>query len=123
MENNKEYKKHMRAVEKNGFMLKYVPEELRTKELCEIAVAQEGYAIAFVPDEIITPEICELAVQDYNQALGWVPEELRTKELCEIALAQGYLADELLEAFVPEEFKEELAEKYDLYLEPKAKGR
>lgn len=43
--------------------------------------------------------------------------------LCEIALAQGYLADELLETFVPEEFQEELAQKFDLHLETKAKGR
>jgi hypothetical protein len=31
--------------------------------------------------------------------------------LCEIALAQGYLADELLETFVPEEYNIELPEK------------
>ena len=31
--------------------------------------------------------------------------------------------DELLEAFVPEEFKEELAEKYDISLDGKYKGR
>ena len=99
MENNTEYKKHMRAVERNGFMLKYVPEELRTKELCEIAVEKNGFA------------------------LQYVPENLKTFELCEIALAQGYLADELLEAFVPEEFKEELAEKYDISLDGKYKGR
>ena len=29
----------------------------------------------------------------------------------------------LLRNYVPKGFKEELAEKYDLYLEPKAKGR
>ena len=123
MENNKEYQGWIESTQEKNWTLAWVPEDMRTEEMCEYAVLRDGINLRDVPDEIITPSICEVAVKDYGQALGWVPEELRTKELCEIALAQGYLADELLEAFVPEEFKEELAEKYDLYLEPKAKGR
>ena len=45
--------------------------------------------------------------------------------MCSVALSQGYLAAELLEAFVPEEFQEELAEKYDIELpkKPDERGR
>ena len=61
----------------------------------------------------------------------FVPEELKTKELCEMAVKiskndrYGGWDDtkNLLRNYVPKGFKEELAEKYDLYLEPKAKGR
>ena len=99
MENNKDYQGWIEAIQERNWTLQFVPEELRTKEMCLVAVQKDGMNLGDVPEELITPE------------------------LCEIALAQGYLADELLEAFVPEEFQEELAEKYDLYLEPKAKGR
>ena len=111
------------SIKDHSWNLKYVPMELRTPELCELAVKKNGWALEFVPERLKIDKLCESAVKSVGFSLKFVPEELRTKELCEIALAQGYLADELLEAFVPEEFKEELAEKYDLYLEPKAKGR
>ena len=76
---SKEYKKHMRAVERNGFMLKYVPEELRTKELCEIAVAQEGYAIAFVPEELELKNYVMLQLKISHLLLGLFQRNLRQR--------------------------------------------
>ena len=99
MENNKEYQKWLEVVEKDGMNLGDVPEELKTVELCEVAV------------------------KDFPYALQYVPEELKTLEMCSVALSQGYLAAELLEAFVPDEFHKELAEKYDIELPKKGKGR
>ena len=97
MENNKEYQEHLEKVKENGYYLAYVPEELRTKELCEMAVNSRGYALAFVPIEMRTEELCEKAVQKSGRAL----------------------------AYVPKEFKEELAEKYDIDLpkKPDERGR
>ena len=109
------------AVSIRGAALEYVPEEPKTKELCTIAVDKIGRAFEFVPEKFKSPELCKIAVEKYGGNLEYVPENLKTFELCEIALAQGYLADELLEAFVPEEFKEELAEKYDIDLPEKEK--
>ena len=123
MENNEEYQGWIEAIQERNWTLQFVPEELRTKEMCFVAVEKDGMNLGDVPKELITPEICAIAVENDGQALAYVPDELRTKEICEIALAQGYLADELLESFVPEEFQEKIKEKYDLYLEPKAKGR
>ena len=83
MENNKDYKEHLAAVRDWGDNLEYVPEELKS------------------------PELCESAVEDYGQALAWVPEKLKTFELCEIAVSNsGYVLQ-----YVPEEFKEELLKK------------
>ena len=78
-----------------------------------------------VPEELKTVELCEVAVKDFPYALQYVPENMRTFEICDIALSQGYLAAELLEAFVPDEFQEELAEKYDIELpkKPDERGR
>lgn len=124
MENNKEYQGWIEAIQERGWTLQFVPEEHRTEEMCLVAVKQDGLNLRDVPDDLITQELCEMAVKDYAPALCWVPDELKTLELCELALSHGNLSEELLNSsFVPEEFKEELAEKYDLYLEPKAKGR
>ena len=74
------------AVKQNGQALQLVPEELRIKELCEIAAKQDGLSLYFVPEELKTKKIYELAVQNNGYALEYVPEELRTPELCAIAV-------------------------------------
>ena len=42
---------------------------LINKELCQLAVANEGWALEFVPDELKTKELCELAIED---CLKWI---------------------------------------------------
>ena len=51
MENNVEYKEWLDNIKKEGYPLRFVPYELRTKELCEIAVEEEEEALQFVPEE------------------------------------------------------------------------
>ena len=64
----------------------------------------------------MTIELCEIAVRESGEYLYYVPEQFRTFELCEIAVKDsGSWAIE----FVPEEFQEELAEKYDIDLPKK----
>ena len=70
-ETSKEYQGWLEEIYENGFALKYVPEDMRTFEICDIAVKQNG------------------------NALQWVSKE----------------------------FREELAEKYDIELPKKGKGR
>jgi hypothetical protein len=81
--------------------LHYVPDELRTKELCEIAVKQDGNTLVFVPLELKTKELCELAVKNNGNALRYVPLKLRTKELCELAVKNNGNALR----YVPEEYQ------------------
>ncbi len=45
---------YLEAVKKRGFALAYVPDELKTLELCLEAVKQWGGALAYVPDELKT---------------------------------------------------------------------
>lgn len=96
----------------NGQFLKHVPKQLRSLELCEVAVKQSGLNLQFVPWAHRTPEICEIAVsqnayaltlvrardrteglckhavEQTGRLLGSVPKHLRSEELCEIALTQ-----------------------------------
>ena len=63
--------------------------------------------------------MCLRAVYDSGSALEYVPEDLRTFEISGIAVANEAWALQ----FVPEEFQEELAEKYDVKLPEKGKDR
>ena len=124
----------------NGYALEFVPEELKTQELCELAIFgslnSDGYttpyAIRFVPEEFITPRMCKEAIRVNGAALGDIPEDLRTKELCDYAFSDACecpidedLRLEFIQDYVPYEFQEELADKYDIDLAKKTneKGR
>ena len=122
------------AVSIRGSALEYVPEELKTKELCTIAVDKIGRALEFVPEKFKSPELCKIAVEKHGGNLEYVPENLKTFELCEIAvdiffdsIDDEWLDEEerynFIKENVPEEFQEELAEKYDIDLPEKGKGR
>jgi hypothetical protein len=43
----------------DGNTLCHIPYELRTKELCELAIKQNGNALKFVPDNLRTKKLCE----------------------------------------------------------------
>ena len=77
------------AVQQNGLALQYVPKHLRTPYLYEIAVKQDGMALEYVPKEFKTLELCKIAVKNNGSALGYTPEELKTEELCAIAVKQN----------------------------------
>ena len=105
MEYDLEYQKYLTKVKDyGGWVLAYVPEDMRTYELCEIAVKNEGWALEFVPKELKTPELCELAVKE---CLKWIVK---------------YELENLFEKSIPSEFQEGLAEKYDIELPEKSKG-
>lgn len=64
-------------------MLLYVPDDLKTAELCSIAVFNDGRAIHSVPVNLITYELCLNAVKTNNMCvLELIPERYKTSELC-----------------------------------------
>jgi hypothetical protein len=69
-------KEAFELVRKDGFALKYVPDELRTLEMCLEAVGQCGWALQYAPDEMRTREVCEKAVGQNGLAIMYVPYEL-----------------------------------------------
>ena len=100
MENNKEYQKWLDEVRRYGVLI-LVPEEFKTKEICEIAVEKHGDNLQYVPEHLKSPELCKLAISEDGWALEYVPDKYKTPELCEIAVSNLGWALE----FVPEEFK------------------
>jgi hypothetical protein len=56
--------------------LRYVPENLKTAELCCAAVAINWHALEYVPDVLKTAEMCLAAVLACELAREYVPESL-----------------------------------------------
>ena len=69
----------------NGCALDFIPENLKTLELCSDAINNNGIALGDVPVQYMTPEFCKIAVNNNAYALEYVPEHLKTVELCNLA--------------------------------------
>jgi len=116
------------TVKQESYAFKYVPEKLKTAEVCFEAmgrafkarglnippkqgietvkfwlavVKKGGFALEYVPKEFKTAEVCLAAVKKGGRALGYVPEEHKTAELCLEAVKKD---DQALE-FIPEGLK------------------
>ena len=107
-ETSKEYQVWLEEIYENGFALKYVPEDMRTYELCERAVKDEARALQYVPEELRTFELCDKAIFTI------------LRDEWDVDLDESF--EGFFERNVPEEFQEELAEKYDIELPEKSKG-
>jgi hypothetical protein len=91
------------AVKNSSFQLRYVPEELKTSELCKFAVNSSCDALQYVPNELKTEELFKFAVNRDGYALRYVPDKFKTEELCKIAVnSDGYAL-----RYVPDKFKTE----------------
>ena len=62
-------------------VIKYVPPELITDEICKIACMQNGNPLQYVPPELITDEMCQMACMQNGNPLQYIKQELITKEL------------------------------------------
>ena len=58
-----EYDHWLATVQQDGWALDYVPDDLKTPDLCLTAVQQDGWALRFVPDDLKTPDLCRIADQ------------------------------------------------------------
>ena len=62
----------LKAVERNGNALRYVPAELRTEAVALKAVGSDGYALQYVPAESCTEAVALKAVERNGYALQYV---------------------------------------------------
>jgi hypothetical protein len=95
------------AVKNKRVALKYVPESMKTREICEIATNLNGFldshVFQYIPDTMKTPEMCLKAVCNDGYALEFIPKTLITDDIIIAALFKNnpyivkYIPD--LEAF------------------------
>lgn len=87
------------AVSKSGNNLLHVPEQYRDKEMYESAVRTAGSSLKWIPAEFITAAMCQDAVNEDECAVQHVPEKYLTKELCRAAIEK----DERAIYYIPKE--------------------
>ena len=62
-------------INKDRCALKFVPEHMKTEELCKMAVNQNGRALKFVPEHMKTEELCKIALNQNESVLKFVPKK------------------------------------------------
>jgi hypothetical protein len=89
--NNKLIKdKYLNSIINGEMNLSDVPENKRTKEICEIAVSDDGEALQYVPKHLIDYTLCEKAIFQTGFAIQFVPNTLENYySLCEKAIIQN----------------------------------
>lgn len=91
----------MLAVPYRGEMLRYVPRNLKTKRLCVLAIRNNYYAFVHTPDIYKSQEICNQVVKIDPFMIKYVPEYLKTTDMCFNAVRKY---DEMLK-YVPDGLK------------------
>lgn len=89
------------AVINNLYSWDYVPRNLITSELVEAFITSHPDMLMIIPDSLRTPKICEISVRGNGISLENVPPQIITQELCNAAI------DSNIEAFgcVPQRFR------------------
>ncbi|HVI44052.1 MAG TPA: polymer-forming cytoskeletal protein [Chitinophaga sp.] len=98
---DKEY--WLKKINVNYRDLKRTPEELRTKDLCMLAMSKTVAALQHFPLALVTAELAQQAVQQDGKALRYLPESFVTRDLCYAAALKGAM----LNWDIPERFYEE----------------
>jgi len=112
-----DYKYWKKRITQNGWALEDVPQELRTPDLCKIAVAQYGYALKYVPQDLRTKDLCTIAVAQYGWALQWVPKDLKLEVVLKVSLEKPLIKNFEIEPwFLKEISKKENRNLIYLYL-------
>lgn len=68
-------------------ILKVVGKKYITYEICREAVTRNGFNLRFCPEEYLTKEMCMLALSENGGCLQYIPESMRTYDLCDMAVA------------------------------------
>ena len=71
----------LEAVRANPWVLKFMPDELKTLELCREAIRRNGLMISHVPSELASKELCLEAIAQNVQAVLFAPAKLLTPAL------------------------------------------
>lgn len=79
---HRSYEICLKLVKDRGLNIMYVPIEILSQELCDIATDSDPTILKHLPDEFKTPEICEKVAGKYGMYLQFVAEKYKTFLLC-----------------------------------------
>ena len=63
--------------------LTFLPDHLKTKEVCNEVVSREPSTLKFVPENLQTQEMCKRVVEENPRLLRHVPDRFETNEICD----------------------------------------
>ena len=68
----------------------YVPDHVKTQEMCNDSVRIKPLSLAHVPDRFKTQEMCIEAVARNPYTLKYIPDHLKTQEMCNEAVEKNH---------------------------------
>lgn len=83
-------------------VLQYVPQHLKTYELCLNAVKISGNNLEYVPENLKDYKLCKQSVECYSRAYNHIPDQFKTEELNLIAIKNNYRIMKLINNKTPE---------------------
>ena len=66
-----------------SFVIRYVPDQYKTQQVCDKALPKNGGKLESVPDCYQNQEICDEAVDNYPHTLKVVPDCYKIQEICD----------------------------------------
>jgi hypothetical protein len=90
-----------RLATRTGHNLRLVPIDLRTLEMCELALTKCAFTISEFPLEILTAKHCRTAVQMDPTAFPSVPPSFRTPEFARFAVQHAKTLEDVMFYIVP----------------------
>lgn len=97
-------------------LLKLIPEQFKTREICEKCLGKKPELYRLVPKELMDQEMWEyiFELNGYIIRNGDIPNEILTQEMYEIAVMEGRLDPH----YVPHEFKNKAICEYIIKMRP-----
>ena len=110
------------AVKEDGAALRYVPDELKTAELCLEAVKRNQWAIQYVPEELKTEEIMEKVTirkltEEEKQKIIFVINDLLSHDIPKKPTEYDVLMKQKLEEFTAIYLKDDEPSRIESLLE------
>ena len=99
--------------------MKYVPEKLLTKKLCELALKSNCYAINFIPKSLLSDEFYAIGVKFSIIDINDVPLEFRKKKVWNAYIYGDYInnLENLPEKFITRKLCLKCVRKYGQLLQ------
>jgi len=87
-------------------MLKYLPSDYITPDLCLISVSSDGFTLDHVPKYHKSIKMCFAAIKNIGDAIEYVPDEFKNVKMCRSA-AKSMTSLRTLK-FIPQQFRDEV---------------
>ena len=71
--------------------LEYVPDDFKSKRMCERAVEDEPATLEFVPDRFKNQEMCKKAIEECSYMLKDMPDHFKTQKMRDAVVMKGSL--------------------------------